>query len=631
MVRNFSALPTALSLAVVLVWSSFGASAAPINPKYALKPGQRLTYVQDYRTDSRSDARSLFEQGDGAVTDASLVNELLIHLQARMQVEVLEQDVQGWLLSIRWERLVGTITANGRPQTPLMDALRKGLALPLTLHLEQEGRFGPIHLDPGLEPSVAAITRTLLSQMQCIIPRSVGPSWAVVEEDPAGRFEAIYKIEGSGGTPGLVRLRKWLARNLPAEQKARPGELKVDRSTQVTGSRGMGFDTRYGHFVSMEGHEVQRTLIAGKTVAGSNVRSSLRLAGVGHLKAESLQARRAWALARVQETPATTLWVEATWAEQETAVQRKALGESTLEELLAALKLAEAKGEKDGGALYLKLKALAYIQPEACARMGEQLARENAEGLSMRLLASALGTTGSLPCQEALASAIRSRREDWPALSVLLPSLGQSPDPSPASIALLEELASGSTVVPVASTAQLMLGSMAFNLARQGAPERAEGIVTAALARLEAAKDPVLAARFLLCLGNAGSSKSLPALKTWSATPDAELRALAFYALRWIEATEVDPLLLKALASDPEAQVRYKVIEAFKYRPPSPALVASLGRALAEDASPRVRLAALGSLWDLRTPFPEVMKAVEGARKDPDEDVRNLAESFHGK
>ena len=629
--RNLSALPTALSLAVLLLWSSVDASAAPTIPKYAFKPGQRLTYAQDYQTDSRSDARSLFEQGEGSVSDASLVNALVIHLWARLQLEVIEQDDQGWLLSIRWEQLKGTITANGRPQAPLLEALRKGLALPLTLRVDGEGRFGALHLDPSLEPSVMAILRTLLSPLQCIIPASAGRSWTVMEEDAAGRFEALYQLEGRRGKNGLVHLRKWLTRDLANEQKVRPGELKVERGLKVMGSRGMGFDARAGHLVFLQGHEVQRTLIAGKTVAGSDVKLGLRLGATGRLKAETLLARQAWARQWKQASSGTSLLVQASWEEQEAAVQKKALGESTADEIFAALKAAEDRGEKDGGAIYLQLKALAHVHPEACVRMGAALAQGNPESLSMRLLASALGTTGSRPCQEALAAAIRSRREDWPAMAVLIPALGQCQDPAPASIALLEELAYGSKVVPVASTAQLMLGSMAFNLARQGAPDKAEGIIDAALARLEAAKDPVLATRFLLCLGNAGSPRALPTLKTWAATPDPELRSIALYALRWIEAGDVDPILLKALDSDPEAQVRYRVVDAFKYRPASPALADALAHAVGHDASPRVRLAALGNLWDLRSQFPGVAATVEAARKDPDEDVRKLADSLLGR
>ena len=625
-----SALP-ALFLSIALLLTSPGLAGGPAPLRYALKAGQRLTYAQDYQTDSRSDARSLFEQGGEAAADASLVNALRIHLRARMQVEVLEQQEQGWLVSVRWERLTGSVTANGQPQAQLLSALQVGLALPLVLHLDRDGRFGPLHLEPALDPTVIALARTLLAPLQCILPPTPSSTWEALEEDPAGHFATIYQLERQDRKDGITRFRKWLARHLPDSSSARPGELKVERNIQVQGSRAMGFQAQRGHLAFLDGHEVQRTIIAGKTVAGSDVRLALRLTSSGRLKADALGVRQAWAKQRRQASPGISLYAEASAEEQETAVQRKALGESTADQIFEALKAAESQGEKDGGAHYLKLKALAYIHPEACARMGEQLAIASPETLSMRLLASALSTTGSLPCQEALGKAIRSRREDWPAMAVLIPALGQCQNPSLAAIALLEELAYGSTVVSIASTAQLMLGSMAFNLARQGAPEKAEGIVASALARLEAARDPILAARFLLCLGNAGSAQSLPALQSWAATAEPELRALAFYALRWIEAASVEPLLLKALAADPEARVRAKVIEAFKYRAPSATLVEALARTALQDASPRVRLAALGSLWDLRSQFPDVLTTVEAARKDPDEDVRKQADSFLGK
>ena len=621
----------ALLLSLALLLTRPGLAGSPTSLRYALKAGQRLTYAQVYQTDSRSDARSLFEQGGEAAADASLVNALRIHLRAQMQVEVLEQQEQGWLLSVRWERLTGTITANGQPRAQLLSALQQGLALPLVLHLDQDGRFGPLHLDPALDPTVIALTRTLLAPLQCILPPTPSTTWEAAEEDPIGRFETLYQLDRPGGKDGITRFRKWLARHLADVSNTRSGELKVERSIQVQGSRRLGFHAQRGHLVFLDGHEIQRTLIAGKTVAGSDVRLALRLTGSGRLKAEALRAGQAWAKQRQQAGRATTLYVEASAEEQETAVQRKALGEATADQVFEALRAAESQGEKDGGAHYLKLKALAYVHPEACARMGERLASASPETLSMRLLASALSTTGSLPAQEALAKAIRSRCEDWPAMAVLIPALGQCQHPSLASIALLEDLAYGSTVVSIASTAQLMLGSMAFNLARQGEPEKAEGIVTTALARLEAARDPILAARFLLSLGNAGSPRSLPALQSWAITPDPELRALALYALRWIEAAPVEPLLLKALASDPEVRVRTKVIEAFKYRPPSAALVEALAQTALRDASPRVRLAALGSLWDLRGQFPEVLTTVEAARKDPDEDIRKQADSFLGK
>ena len=52
----------ALFLSLALLLTSPGLAGSPAPLRYALKVGQRLTYAQDYQTDSRSDARSLFEQ-----------------------------------------------------------------------------------------------------------------------------------------------------------------------------------------------------------------------------------------------------------------------------------------------------------------------------------------------------------------------------------------------------------------------------------------------------------------------------------------------------------------------------------------------------------------------------------------
>jgi len=95
------ALLPALFLSMALLLTRSGLAGSATSLRYALKAGQRLTYAQDYQTDSRSDARSLFEQGGESTADASLVNALRIHLRAQLQVEVLAMQEQGWLLSVR--------------------------------------------------------------------------------------------------------------------------------------------------------------------------------------------------------------------------------------------------------------------------------------------------------------------------------------------------------------------------------------------------------------------------------------------------------------------------------------------------------------------------------------------------
>ncbi len=621
-----------LALATLVCFAQGGAAGAEgAALRYVFKPGSRLQYAQSYQSKAISDARALFQAGTEGADNASLVTDLQMDLHGRMVVDVADQDAQGFLLLVHWEGLRGTVKANGQNQSAFLDTIRKGLAGPVLVRLDGQGRIAGFWLDSQLDEGVQGTARMLIAEMQCVLPTGPETSWKTEELDASGTFEVLYERDPGTPNKGMARIWKRLARYLPSTGKALSSELKVERRVDVEGDRQILFNSVAGYLERLEAREIQRTTIAQKLVAASDTAFSLKRSRTTRLGPKATAIAKELSADLQKRYPLTELFVQIGPREQEEAVQRKELGASTAEELITALKAAETRGDPDSGPLYLKLKALARIQPETCKAMGELLVTANPEGLSMRLLASVLGVTGSPQAQQALADAIRRRREEWPAQAFLIPALGQSAEPSEASITLLEELAYTSLHVPIASTAQLMLGTMAFNLARQGMPEKAAIIVESALSRLEHADSVPLKSRYLLCLGNTGSLKAFPALKTWIAASDSELRASAIYALRWIEDPEVDRLLLAALASDPAPEARSKAIEAFKFREGGGKVELALKQSVVGDASPRVRLAALGSLWDLRSNFPDVLPAVEAACNDPDEDVRNLAESMLGK
>ncbi len=622
-----------LALVAVVCFAPNGMAGTEPVLRYAFKPGSRLEYVQSYRSKTLSDARALFQAGTDGSDNDSLVMDLQMDLRGRMIILVADRDPQGFLLLVHWEGLRGGVTANSQNQSSFLEAIRKGLAEPVLVRMDDQGRIVALWLDPDLDPGVQGTARMLLAEIQCVLPTGAESAWKTTELDASGTFEVRYELDPATPKNGLTRIWKHLAQYLPSTDTGRPlsSNLKVERSIEVEGARQILFNPLAGRLERLEAREIHRTNIAQKLVAASDTRFALRRSRTSRSDARASAKAKLTSADLQLRYPATELFVVIGPQQQEEAVQRKELGASTIEELFATLNTAETQGLQDEGPLYLKFKAVALIHPDTCSTMGELLANANPEGLSMRLLASVLGVTGSPQAQQALADAIRRRREDWPAQAFLLPALGQCAEPSTASINLLEELAYNSLHVPIASTAQLMLGTMAFNLARQGKPEKAAVIVESALSRLSQSTSVPLTTRYLLCLGNAGSLSALPALQTWISNSDAELRASAIYALRWIEAPEVDPILLHALDSDPAPEVRLKAIDALKFRNSTGAVVSALKGVVIGDASPRVRLAALGNLWDLRSTFPDVLPAVEAACKDSDEDIRNLAESMLGK
>ncbi len=97
-------------------------------------------------------------------------------------------------------------------------------------------------------------------------------------------------------------------------------------------------------------------------------------------------------------------------------------------------------------------------------------------------------------------------------------------------------------------------------------------IVDWAVKELEAASSLEARRQMLLVLGNAGSVRALPAIAQFLSSPESVVRATAASALRWIESTEGEALLLKALASDADASVRLKAAGALSFREMSAAV-----------------------------------------------------------
>src|SRR5262249_21716075 len=197
----------------------------------------------------------------------------------------------------------------------------------------------------------------------------------------------------------------------------------------------------------------------------------------------------------------------------EAAIQRAELGDATLDSLLADLAKTEADAKPNANDTppYLKLKALVYLQPEACPRLAEVLNKTKTDGPTMQLLTGALSSVGHAEAQSALQQAIRARGDDFTTLAVLIPALGLVDNPTPQSEELLREL-SGRGDVNIRTTAQLALGVMARNLS-DTAPERTARIVRDALRQLEGATQADERRQMLLGLGNSAGAGTLDAIR----------------------------------------------------------------------------------------------------------------------
>ncbi len=284
-------------------------------------------------------------------------------------------------------------------------------------------------------------------------------------------------------------------------------------------------------------------------------------------------------------------------ADRDTTIHRNELGDATLESLLAELARIEASADENAvqTPVYLKLKALIYLQPETCPRLAKELSAAKSESRIMQILTGALASIGNAQAQSALALAIRSRPNDEPALAMLVAALAMVDTPTEASEQVLRELAATSPLLNVRASAELGLGTMAHQLA-DTQPQRTARIVRAVAAQLDKATSVDARRQYLLVLGNAGANESLDTIARYLGDSAPEVRAAAAAALRWIDGAEADRLLCNTLSADADATVRIEAATALGFRVATPATFAAQKHAFLKDTATGVRLAVMPAL-----------------------------------
>jgi HEAT repeat protein len=104
------------------------------------------------------------------------------------------------------------------------------------------------------------------------------------------------------------------------------------------------------------------------------------------------------------------------------------------------------------------------------------------------------------------------------------------------------------------------------------------------------------------------------------------LRSAALSALRFVDSTEADDLLISALSTDSDAEVRVKAAFSLSYREMNKATFNAQKKSFEADLDERVRLSVLDNLWKARQSFPEVVHLVQqAAATDGSKEVREGA------
>jgi HEAT repeat protein len=604
---------------------------------YRFVPGQRLVFTLDYHNDSHADLRRLFEdirsRGQEQPQMSPMTYAFDISVQGNLTATVLEDLGQQVLLAYTMDNPRVRFMVNGQDASTDAQAVEGDLARDLFVLVTPEGRALSLRFDPNTRDFSKGFARAILSLTQFVLPSKEtahAEQWQTEEDDQSGHFLAQYQAEAKQGErknkDRSATFRKTRLRYLTVPQKAKPNEIPVRQSIIPDGSLMATFDLAAGHLSTLTGSLSEGTVIGGKEVARAESRIDLTYTKTVTVGSDALAAMRKAHAERALIAEAVPLRSRPSAEESEITIQKSELKGATADSLLADLARTEASpANADETSLYLKFKALVYLQPDVSPRLGALLKTAQPNSPTMRILSGVLGDVGHRQAEQALITAIQARPRDWPALFKLISALGSVPSPTPEAEALIRHSAQHSTIPELKSSAELMLGNMARNLA-ETEPKRAKAIVESFLQDIKGESSEDRTGQLLLVLGNSGSPLAVPTLAQYLKSTSPSLRATAASALRLIDDPQVDALLAGILLSDSDGKVRAEAATALGFREPTEATVQAQKKALLSDKSANIRLRVLRNLWNAHEAFQEIKGLIkQAASQDPAKEVRKAA------
>ena len=606
---------------------------------YRLDPSDRIVYKIEYGSDSTLDFTSLFkDQGSShkKVEKApGMPQSLYTSIIGELVGKVIEKRGDDLLIVYHLDGHGFTLSINGQKAIEQEKVIRDDLGKEVYVLMNSRGRIQSLRFDPAITNQSKGYFQALLAMGQIVFAEKGTPDiaeWENQEEDLGGNYVAHYRQDSlpSKGQPFekeplFKNFRKTKIQYLPSAKISKPGAVQIQKTILSDGSLTATFDFRSGHLLSLNGSELQ-TILFGKKKVGE-VKNTIQLT---FITKETLGEKELSSLHKVnaeleRSSKSVSLSTNLSEKEAEVALHSKQLGEATLESLLSDLNASETAGGSYPVSLFLKFKALIYLHPESSKPIGNILTAANPESLTMRVLGGALIAIGHEEAQAALVSVIKARREDTNALLVLIPALGGIAEPTVETEKVIRKFAFESKDPDIKATAQFALGSIAGNLTVTS-PDRRGKIIREFIQKLEPSSPEKEIQQILHALGNAGSPLSLSTIEKYLSHPTAHVRAAAMFALRWIESSEVDPLLAKGVSSDPEKLVRLEAAEALKLRKITRQTYQAQKETFMKDEAVEVRIAVLHNLENAMEDFPEIKRLIkETAAKDSSKDVRKAA------
>lgn len=496
--------------------------------------------------------------------------------------------------------------ATRQDQPALGAEAREALGTPFFFVMRADGAVGSFGFPRTMPGEARRQLRSVVSSLQIVT--GAANAWESHESDGTGELVASYVRSGE-------HLEK---------TKQRYDVLRTPAGPKTPSSMGGTYEVTGGAKVDLDASGWPSSLVESVSVVATfhNVKMTLAEQTSAKLVAqgESKEHAGSW------EASKASFDVDVDALAEGAALARRNADENLVAGASFRALLGDLEGAKDGrakGKTAARLGALFRTKPEAVVEAREILLAKSTKESTAKSLAAALGNGGTKEAQKALADSLRSADVTPGTKAESAVSLGLVAKPTAEAKSALSE-AMGSKNADVAQTAMLALGNLAKADADAQGEAKADDVVPALLAKLDAAQTGAEKAAVLDALGNAGDVRALDAILAHASSPDTVVRAAAVGALRFIQ----DERATKGLAAgvfDAAPQVRLAAVAGLGTRPVVPVLEI-WKHVLAKDEDTQVRLAAVRVLARSVNAAGEVEALLaEVASKDADAKVREAA------
>jgi hypothetical protein len=627
--------PAWIPIAVAALVSVLGRpGAAWAAPTSSSSPPVGTSYVHtiEYHNVADSDLQPVFDQVRSEAGDAEagggqavgLRRTTAIDVRGTLRITIIGKSGPNVLVAYQLSELSGSFTVDGAPNPEQLTNVARqanggvfGLVTP-------QGRVVGLWFPPSMDLVPRSFTRTLISLTQCVVPAQLSQAaWQVEEEDQNGPYLARYsRVEGAGDATG-TRLRKEKLRYSQPSAPRHSSRKVIPTTYHPTGGLDVILDSARNLVTSIRGTESLSIFINDKRVGSSETSFRLELASAESVGRDGLATlRKSQASLSAGRAP-EHLRVQPSYEESDRILYRQKLGTDTIQTLLRRLGSdVSAEGSDGETELYLKLKALVYLHPETCRRLGSFAA--GASSRRAGLLLGALASIGHADAQDAIIAVLERRSRDADFLIRLIPLFSTLESPTLRAERALRALAYGRERADVRATAHLALGAMAKTLS-DDAPRRSQKIVSDFVAAFGPSTDPQDAHLSILFLGNAADRRYAPVLLKYSHDASPEVRADAVHALRFFP-REMSLVRVLAALEDPDASVRFQAANALGFIGVNAESFAKMKAAYEGEGHPEVRAEILRTVWKFEKTLPQSRELLRcAAESDSSQEVRDMA------